>query len=266
MKKNILVVCILFLGILSSCGVYSLYPIFTPDTLVQKDEVIGKWLSDTSEGDFIIFSSVRYSIGNAGNTSADGDKDSDIKMEISFSSEDGSVIDTGDYVIENGDTTIWKDTIRAQFNDLVKIKMDKLGDYQIPSKNKEDDYYLMEFYESGDLLSSFKAHFVEIGDDLFIDLYPQGGLDDENGASENYFPVHTFLKVDLSGEKMVLNIFDQKKLKNLFESNLIRMRHEIVDDKVLITAQPKEIQKFLDKYSDDESVFKDPTLYTKVAP
>ncbi|MEL7145570.1 MAG: hypothetical protein AAFO69_04310, partial [Bacteroidota bacterium] len=138
MKKNLLFACIIFLGLLSSCGVYSLYPIFTPETLVKKDEVIGKWTSLDSDKDYITFSAVRYSIGQGSAAQNRERVSSDLK--ISFSSEDGTVVDTGEYVIENGDTTIRKDTIVSQLNDLVKLKLDKLGDFKIPSNNKKDDY------------------------------------------------------------------------------------------------------------------------------
>lgn len=266
MKKNLLFTCIILVGLMSSCGVYSLYPIFTADTVVRKDEVIGKWVSADSDKDYIRFSSVRYTIGNAIKQAVSEDKEAKVDMKISFSSDDGSVVDTGDYVIEKGDTIVWKDTLRTQLNNLVKIKIDDLEHFKVPENKKKDDYYVMDFYENSEKVSSFKAHFVEIGDNLFMDLYPQGGLDDNNGASENYFPVHTFLKVQLTEERLELKVFDQDKLKDLFESNLIRIRHEIIDDKVLITAQPKEIQKFLDKYSDDESVFEESAMYAKATP
>ena len=283
MKKNIVFACIIVLGLLSSCGVYSLYPIYTKDTLVKKDEVIGKWTSVNSDKDYIEFSSVRYKIGKTSDNKISIQNGADTDLEISFSSEDGDVIDTGDYVIENGDTTIWKDTVLTQLKELLTQKMEKvnkrmnsINDKVNDNSNKaenfklgtplEDDLYIMKWYENDEMVSSFKAHFVEIGDDLFIDLYPQGGLDDDNAASDNYFPVHTFLKVSLTDDRMELNIFDQKKLKNLFESNLIRIRHEIVNDKVLITAQPKEIQKFLDKYADDESVLEESAVYSKATP
>ena len=174
------------------------------------------------------------------------------------------MIDTGDYVIENGDTTIFKDTLMSQFTELLEQKTSKLE--KLASENlkaKSDTYYVMKFYEDDEMIASFKAHLVKIGEDYFIDMLPKGGLDEDNGATENYFPVHTFLKFKLENDRLEIKMFDQGKLKDLFKSNLIRLRHEIVDDRVLITAQPKEIQKFLEKYAKDESVFEDITVYKK---
>lgn len=249
------------LTVLSSCGVYSLFPIYTKDTLVEKKELIGKWVSDDDPNSYISFGKVSYNV-NQKNTKLSDTQNPDKKITISFSADENSdVIDTGDYVIENGDTTIFKDTLKLQFEELIEQKVNELNDLAV--KSRKDTYYSMQFFEQGEEVASFKAHLVKIGEDLFIDLLPSGGLDNENGASENYFPVHTFLKVKLTDTKLELKFFNQSKLKDLFKSNLVRIRHEIVDDRVLITAQPKEIQKFLEKYSKDESVFEDVSGYTK---
>jgi len=72
------------------------------------------------------------------------------------------------------------------------------------------------------------------------------------------------MKVKLNGNKLDLIQFDLDKLNKLFKSNLIRLRNENVDGTILITAQPKELQKFLDKYSEDESVFEDGESYTRI--
>jgi len=262
MKKNLILTYLLVLVVMSSCGVYSLFPIYTTDTIVEKKEVVGKWLSDDSKEEYIEFSKVSYSImDNAVVSNSSGKVEN---LSISFSSEDpdDDVVDTGTYVIEDGDTTIFKDTLLADFEDALGKKFSKLG--RLESGDKEDLFYLMTVYEKGESTASFKAHFVKIGNELFVDLYPVDGLDTKSGASDNYFPVHTFMKVKVSEKQFSLTAFDQGKLKDLFKSNLIRMRHEIVEDRVLITAQPKEIQKFLEKYSKDETVFEGTATYTKV--
>lgn len=261
MKKNVIFPYLLVLAILSSCGVYSLFPIYTKDTLVEKKELIGKWISDEDDQNYISFASVSYNIKKA-DTKSSANQKNDNNISISFSGGEGDdVIDTGDYVIENGDTTIFKDTVQWQFEEALEKKVDKLK--ELNAENKEDTFYFMRYFEQGKEVGTFKAHLVKIGDDLFIDLLPHGGLDEKNGASENYFPVHTFMKVKLTDTKLELKFFNQSKLKDLFKSNLVRIRHEIVDDRVLITAQPKEIQKFLEKYSKDESVFEGFDGYTK---
>ncbi|MGB3469138.1 MAG: hypothetical protein WBA74_27885 [Cyclobacteriaceae bacterium] len=259
MKKHTLVIYLSMLSLLSSCGVYSLFPIYTKDTLVEKKEIIGKWLSDT-EGSYLSFTRISYTV----KPNDEQHTVSDEKMSITFGDENKDVVDIGDYIIEKGDTTVRKDTILSQFTEMLQRKVDGIQNLNTEDLSaKSDTYYVMNFYEKNEMVGSFAAHLVQIGEDFFIDLLPKGGLDEDNSATANYFPVHTFLKFKLEGDQLEIKMFDQNKLKDLFKSNLIRLRHELVDDKVLITAQPKEIQKFLEKYSRDESVFEDITIYKK---
>jgi len=83
--------------------------------------------------------------------------------------------------------------------------------------------------------------------------------------SSNFMPVHTFIKLKFTNNQLDLTAFNLEKLNKLFESNLIRLRHENVDGTVLITAQPDEIQKFIDQYSDDETVFEETEHYKRIS-
>ncbi|MFC5625545.1 hypothetical protein [Algoriphagus winogradskyi] len=195
--KSILAIGLLVV-LLNSC-VYSLFPIYTDDTLVYFPELLGRW--EMNDEDYVEFS----------NTSSG--------PNFFGSSESADL-----------------------------------------SKNKE---YAIEIMEGGDLIK-FKGHIAKIGNDLFLDLYPDDPYSAE-GLGSNMIPVHTFAKLKFSDMQLYLTPFDLQKLNKLFESNLIRLRHENVDGTILITAQPKEIQKFIDKYSDDESVFEDTETYQKAS-
>ena len=190
--KNFQLVAFAFLlSFLTSC-VYSLFPIYTEDTLVFKSELLGKW---ESKDDYIVFE--QY-------------KDGEVK--------------------ENSSKT-YRMTVKDQGKDDVK----------------------------------YIVHLVEIGNELFMDLYPIITYRGTKFGEDNVLPVHSFMKIDLKPKTMNIVFFDLDKLHKLFESNLIRIRHENVDGTILITAQPKELQKFLEKYSKDESVYDYTETYTKFA-
>jgi len=190
--KNFQLVAFAFLlSFLTSC-VYSLFPIYTEDTLVFKPELLGKW---ESKDDYIVFE--QY-------------KDGEVK--------------------ENSSKT-YRMTVKDQGKDDVK----------------------------------YIVHLVEIGNELFMDLYPIITYRGTKFGEDNVLPVHSFMKIDLKPKTMDIVFFDLDKLNKLFESNLIRLRHENVDGTILITAQPKELQKFLEKYSKDESVYDYTETYSKVA-
>ena len=108
-------------------------------------------------------------------------------------------------------------------------------------------------------------HLAQIGDDIFMDLYAtDDSFSDSAFGSNVWFPVHTFMKLELDNDQLTITQFDLEKMNKLFDSNLIRMKHENIDGTVLITAKPEEIQKFLKKYSRDESVFDEVETYSRI--
>ena len=58
-------------------------------------------------------------------------------------------------------------------------------------------------------------------------------------------------------EKININWYDHNWLSDLIEENKIRIHHEANDDYVLLTAKPRELQKFVTKYVNSEEAFED---------
>jgi hypothetical protein len=67
--------------------------------------------------------------------------------------------------------------------------------------------------------------------------------------------VHTFAKVDIENDSIVINWFDSEWFAKKLEENKIRIKHEKNSANILLTALPKELQKFVSKYSNDEDAF-----------
>ncbi len=294
---------------------YSLFPIYTDDTLVFLPELVGKWQTD-SNGDYIEFTAVnsekiediqvkKDEIEFAMNDDSDGDpetysyeikgdgwiarSDDPIKVKVNGELIDDPVTVKAYYDSLFGstrsDTQNALGTMANKLDSAVNSEGNELGDMMrnlsegmgklgealkdVEAKvkgsayiNKEESYKMIVM-EDG-IRKPYLTHVVEIGTDYFLDIYPLPEFQD-NTFSDNLFPVHTFMKMNLEDGQLKLNPFDLEKLKELFKSNLVRLRHEYVDGNIVITAQPKEIQKFLDKYSNDETVFEGEEVYTKVA-
>lgn len=247
-KLKVLVAFSVLTICMSSC-VYSLFPIYTEETLIFVPELVGSWKTGTKEGDYLKFES-KFGTSDNFNVAigyGDEDKISDGKFgkrEYTLKElvEKYDIGDTITYDSENGRM--------LEFNDIATLSSESMN-------------YKLSVYENDELEESYEVHLVKIGGDLFMDLYPYEFYD-LGGPEENYFPVHTFMKVDVDQDKLIITLFDLDRLNKLFKSNLIRLRHENVDGTMLITAQPKEIQKFLDKYSDDQSVFEEAETYSRI--
>ena len=273
MKKRSILLLGLLAILLNSC-VYSLFPIYTEDTLVFKEELLGMW--DLGDDSYMIFEK----------GSEEEEKD-DKELKYSIQIKEGFAIysDEPIFVMENGEKIFDEDSIRM----IMLERMEKSnakeqsttheekkveGQDKEKSKNptyagtvavyEEKSYRLTVVDKEKDSEVRYTAHLVDIGGDLFLDLYPITNYDSQI-FSDNYFPVHTFYKVEVSQDEFTMIHFDLDKLNDLFESNLIRLRHENVGGTILLTAQPKELQKFFDKYADDESVFETQETYKRAS-
>jgi hypothetical protein len=218
----------------SSC-IFSLFPIYTDESIVFDPNLLGKWIEN--ENSYILFE--RTGMSNRGRPMA-----IDIIAKITG---DPSPVD---YIINNGDTI--KDAALIEKAVKEELSLDLKEEY-------DEKHYRMTVVEGLDE-EVFDAVLVEIEKKYYLDLYPgENGCDDDN-----FIPVHTFMRIDLNDDKLIIKQFDMEKMVDLFESNRIRLRHENVKDYILITAQPKEIQKFLSAYAEQEDVFEKPDVYTRV--
>ncbi len=269
MKKRSIVFFGVLAILLNSC-VYSLFPIYTDDTLVFKEELLGTW--DLGDNSYMTFE----------RGGEDKDQETEEEYKYTLKIEEGFTISSDEPIslVINGDTTYDENLIRdemlrrmASAEDIEEsIDSEKAKD---KSSKRESDYEgsIAVFEEKSYELTvvdkdkesemRYAAHLVDIGGDLFMDLYPITHYSSSD-FSDNYFPVHTFYKVEITENSFTMIHFDLDKLNDLFESNLIRLGHENVDGTILITAQPKELQKFFDKYADDESVFDSRETYSRV--
>jgi hypothetical protein len=293
--------------LLPSC-VFSLFPIYTADTLVFLPELVGKWYNDAENGEtYVEFLPLQAEKerqsheNNLNNITAFSNSPFLDSAEFVIKGENWSIRSFRPIEMErNGqkytDTLAIKKFYDSLFNGLSRNRQMEAGNEKSDSassgmitmlqdlgkmlkqmgkglqnlgdeargvdRSTEKFAYMMRQVDEGEVLT-YKVYLVNIGKDYFLDIYPNSE-DADNGLMINLFPVHTFMKIALDRDKMSITPFDLEKLNELFKSNLIRLRHEYVDGNVLITAQPEEIQKFLLRYSNDETVFNEPDTYSRI--
>lgn len=130
------------------------------------------------------------------------------------------------------------------------------------SEELEKKYQLIFTGEEGGK-GLFEAQLVKLEGKLFLDVYPAElpcNIEDANKADWAYnafflIPAHTFAKVDFTELKLKLTLTDDEKMKELLEADPNAVKFESVDDNVVLTASPKELQKFVLKYADNEQLF-----------
>lgn len=99
---------------------------------------------------------------------------------------------------------------------------------------------------------------AEIGDYHYLDLTFFRLTETDDLTDVHLFPVHTFSRVQAGGDELSIEFFKSDWISELIEANRVRIKHEKVDDQVLITASTRELQQFVEKYGDDDEAFDDP--------
>ena len=130
---------------------------------------------------------------------------------------------------------------------------------------KEDitKFYGLEITDQDGRKGVFAACLVKLGDrqflDVFADRFPSGEQDVEKMplAYNGFFfvPVHTVIRIDAIGDKLVLRVTDDDQFKDLIQASPAAVKHEMVDDRPILTASTKELQEFVAKFSSDERLF-----------
>ena len=104
--------------------------------------------------------------------------------------------------------------------------------------------------------SEFSVHIIKLEDVYFLDFYLEEGPTYDGLSSIHLVPTHTFAKLSIINDTLTFNWFDPDWLEKLIKENKITIRHEQSDNNILLTAKPKELQKFVSKYVNSEDAFK----------
>ena len=134
-------------------------------------------------------------------------------------------------------------------------------------KGGQEKAYNLTITEEEEGKSILVGHLVKVEDDLFLDLYPG---DMELAVGDIYkmhlLPAHTFLKVDSIGTELIMQAMMPDTLEELLKEKPELIKHEIIDDRIVLTASPKKLQEFLKTYADHEDFFGDALELNRYVP
>ena len=150
-----------------------------------------------------------------------------------------------------GDSTIWKFEYKKnpRFSMSGNSKTDSTV-YLLSIKDKDDDDFSNE-YISVRVVNLDGNYFL----DFHMDDYPVYGNTSKFGIF--LFPVHVFAKLEFGKNNATIKYFNPGWLGELIEENKIEIDYKMTDERVLLTAKPKELQKFVLKYVNSEEAFED---------
>ena len=226
MKTKIAILSLAFAVLLIQSCIPSLHPLYTKDKIVFLNQLVGVWEDEPADVEV----NKRKTING---------KERDITFTL--------------HPDESSKVAIW--------------------DF----RKKENGYLLIHQDDKG-RKAAFEIFVVKLGDNYFMDFYltdlpkeERPNCPDEHCMTYNnelaayhVFPVHTFAKLIVIGDEVKIKMFDPDFLDKLFRQRQIRIKHEVIDDGYILTAQPEELQKFVEKYADHhEAYFRDVIVLNK---
>jgi len=185
-----------------------------------------------------------------------------------------------DAVTVNGINGVWeKDDQRwtfikeGEYEDLTMSGVQGNAEFSITmtdegsdSTNTDHNSYLIIYEDLSEELvdsSYFFGSFAMLNGDYYLDLYPFD-LGSLNFESSHYLPVHTFSKISLNEDSLVISLFKDSWIEEQITDNRVRIKHEKTEDTVLITASTEELQKFIIKYGNMTEAYRDPINLNRV--
>jgi len=151
-----------------------------------------------------------------------------------------------------------------------KWRADESGTWQFRQAGEKE--YELRIYETEEELGRFEAHLVKIKGMMFLDLYPDSEFvkDLDDFYKWHLLAVHTFMKVDSIEPSLRLRIIDFDKVEDILEDNPDAIKHEVVDERIVLTAKTGQLQEFVVAHVDtifgDESDDEDLVEMTRLEP
>jgi hypothetical protein len=128
----------------------------------------------------------------------------------------------------------------------------------------EPNSYKMIYTDKDKKSGSFDVHLVKLDKMLFLDVFPA----DPNLPYNGYYnfhllPVHTFIKIDQIEPTLQMRFMDADKFEKRLAKDPNLLKHEVLGKNrpnIVLTASTKEMQDFMLKYANDETVFGKPAI------
>jgi len=126
------------------------------------------------------------------------------------------------------------------------------------TRDGEKEYKLIHTDEDGKK-GEFVAHLLKVEGRMFLDLYPvEPELPQNDFYRGHLLLVHRFAAVLQTEPAILISSLDSEWLKKFLDKHPSALRHEKVDDEILITESPKELKKFLLTHLKTEGAFSKP--------
>jgi len=110
----------------------------------------------------------------------------------------------------------------------------------------------------------FDVRLVNVGAERFLDLFPAEPDVRGNDFYQGHLqPMHTFVRLTQTPSELRLAYLKPEWLTEQLKANPDALRHERVKGEILLTAQPKELQRFLLLHLETPGAFEEALVLTR---
>ncbi|MBX2817935.1 MAG: hypothetical protein KTR24_18150 [Saprospiraceae bacterium] len=240
-----------FLLVSFSACIPSLHPIATQENQVIDDRLLGTWHGQLSQQTGI---EVSFSIeGDDSLDVVEGEKELELlKQELETKSE----VET--WTFERVGAISFK---RGTSSAKVDPAVPSLLNWEVEEMELHDYYHLSyrNWQAQDTTVERMWCHLTKIEEQLFIDFSPshlKNPVMHENARfAMNYISGHTFAKIEFVDEKMILHPLNSTFIEELLKQKRIRLKHEVINSNIVLTASTEEIRAFIKRYLGDPNLF-----------
>ncbi len=129
------------------------------------------------------------------------------------------------------------------------------------AENRDSTSFILHLQEPGASCfaeACFRIHIIRLAGHYFLDFYLENYFDNNIDLFDMHLiPVHSFARLELSGDEAIIRWFDPEWIDDLFQKKRKQIAHENNGENTLLTASTEELQQFVAKYANEEAAFKD---------
>ena len=131
--------------------------------------------------------------------------------------------------------------------------------YKVIEQRELPNYLLThKEWDGQDTITSYVTiELTQIGKEKYMDFKPiSRGIDLVDGSfGNNIIFGHTFARYQIKNGNLFMSPLNGDHIENLIEQKRIRLKHEVLNDGIVLTASMGELRAFLEKYENDEKLF-----------
>lgn len=133
----------------------------------------------------------------------------------------------------------------------------------IIKKGSNQDYEIT-MIDSDQKTGNFEGHLLQLGEHKFLDLYPiDPELESNDFFKFHLVPTHTFAWIQYDESKLSMRFMHIETISAILTQHPDAIKHERIEDRVLLTASTKDLQAFILKHMHDEKFFIEPSEYQR---